>query len=152
MSEHVLKITREFAGVSPMQLYTAWTDPDLVAQWYGPESFSNSIHEFDARVGGRYWLTMHEPSGVKHPLRGVFRELEPGKKIVLTWQWEDEDTPDTMGHGETLVTVTFRSTPKGTEMIMLHEKFTSAEQVVSHNAGWSSSFNKLAAVAAGASN
>lgn len=148
MSEHVLKIVREFAGVSPMQLYTAWTDPDLVAQWYGPEGFSNSIHEFDARVGGRYRLTMHEPSGVKHPLGGTFQELVPGKRVVLTWQWEDEDTPATMGRADTLVTVTFAPTNKGAEMTMVHEKFTSAEQVESHNAGWSSSFNKLATVAA----
>lgn len=148
MSEHVLKIVREFAGVSPMQLYAAWTDPDLVAQWYGPESFSNKIHEFDARVGGRYRLTMHEPSGVKHPLRGTFRELVPGRRIVLTWQWEDDDTPEAMGHAETLVTVTFKATANGAEMTLLHENFSSAEQVESHNSGWSSAFNKLAAVAA----
>jgi uncharacterized protein YndB with AHSA1/START domain len=144
MTGHALTITRTFKGVSPARVYTAWTDPDLIAQWYGPEGASCTIHEMSVMSGGAYRMTMVTPGGETHHLRGKFLELAPPRKVVLTWQWADAQTPDSMGGGETRVTVTFREVGPDTEMIMIHDKFTNEVQVTNHNMGWSSSFNKLA--------
>ena len=143
MKNHVLSITRTFKNVPPERVYMAWTDPDLVAQWYGPEGFTNTIHEMSVNVGGSYRITMQSPDGNKHSLRGRFIELNPPKKIVLTWQWENPETSGNVGTQETRVTVTFKKNGTGTEMRMVHDKFANDEQVSNHSMGWSSSFNKL---------
>ena len=48
MADVALVITRTF-DAKPEDVFRAWIDPKLVAEWYGPEGFTNEIHEFDAR-------------------------------------------------------------------------------------------------------
>lgn len=148
MDNNRLVITKHFPNVAPGKVYAAWTDPAIIAQWYGPEGFSNTIHEMDVRPGGKYRLTMTSPDGGKSPLRGSFRELKKPEKIVFTWQWEGDGTPDNMGSQETVVTVIIRAAGKGSEMTMTHEGFATAEQAANHNMGWTSSFSKIEKVLA----
>ncbi len=146
MTGNAITITKVFKGVTPVRLYTAWTDPGLIAQWFGPEGFVNTVHAMDVRVGGSYRLTMLSPDGSSHPLRGTFLELVPREKICLTWQWENPETPESVGHQETRVTVTFKDIGGDTEMTMIHDQFNNEEQAANHNSGWTSSFNKLETV------
>jgi uncharacterized protein YndB with AHSA1/START domain len=137
MNEGTLVIKKIF-DAAPAVVWEAWVDESQVAQWYGPEGFTNTIHEFDAREGGTYRLTMHGPKGEHHPLRGMFKTLERPKKLVMTWQWEG----DGMGTEETVVTVEFREVGGKTEMTMTHE-LPNAKSRDMHEMGWASSFNKL---------
>jgi len=144
MGDVELIITKVF-NASPEEVFAAWTDPVQLAQWYGPEGFTNTIHEFDLREGGTYRLTMHGPKGEDHPLRGTFRAIEKPKRLVMTWQWEGEGG---MGGGETVVTVELRAIGQKTEMTMTHAGFADEKEKTMHNQGWSSSFNKLEKVLA----
>ena len=139
MADVALVITRTL-NAKPEDVFKAWIDPKQVAEWYGPEGFTNEIHEFDAREGGAYRLTMKGSDG-EHPLRGVFKTIQTPKKLVLTWQWEKEGE-GSMG-GESEITVEFKDVGGKTEMTMTHAKLANEKSKEMHNMGWSSSFNKL---------
>ncbi|MDH3739728.1 MAG: SRPBCC domain-containing protein, partial [Alphaproteobacteria bacterium] len=53
-----LTMTRRFAAPRE-RVYAAWADGENVARWFGPESVTCTVHEWDARVDGRYSLTMN---------------------------------------------------------------------------------------------
>lgn len=63
-------------------VYRAWTEPELLAQWWGPNGFTNTFHSFDPRPGGVWELTMHGPNGASFPNRNVFREIGPARIVV----------------------------------------------------------------------
>jgi uncharacterized protein YndB with AHSA1/START domain len=58
--ENEIVSTRVF-GVNKEKLFTAWSDPNHLKNWWGPKGFTNSFHEFDFRVGGKWSFTMHGP-------------------------------------------------------------------------------------------
>ena len=43
------------------KVFAAWTDPEHLKNWWGPAGFTNTFHEFDLKVGGRWKFTMHGP-------------------------------------------------------------------------------------------
>jgi uncharacterized protein YndB with AHSA1/START domain len=67
-------------------VFAAWTDPDQVAAWYGPEHFDTPrehVH-IDLRVGGRWELTMvQRDTGTEHPVRYEIVELVVPRLLVL---------------------------------------------------------------------
>lgn len=64
-------------------LFKAWTDPELLARWWGPKGFSNTIQEFDLRPGGAWRLVMRGPNGVEHPNESVFVEIVEPERLVF---------------------------------------------------------------------
>jgi len=72
----------------PAEVYAAWTDPEKMKRWMGPGEITAVRVEADARVGGRYRVQMHTPSGEKHDVGGVYREVVANEKLVFTWSWE----------------------------------------------------------------
>lgn len=77
-----LRITRTFKA--PIELmWEVWTNPEHIANWWGPNGFTNTIHNMDFREGGEWKLTMHGPDGTNYPNRSIFKEIIPFKKIVF---------------------------------------------------------------------
>lgn len=64
-----------FIAASPAQVYAAIRDPARVSRWWGPAGFTNTIHEFDFRPGGKWQLTMHGPDGKDYPNESRFTRL-----------------------------------------------------------------------------
>ena len=71
---------------------------------------------------------------------GEYRELQPGKKIVFTWQWEDEE--DCENH-VSIVTVELTDRDNGTELRLTHERLPNEASRDGHTRGWNSAFDKL---------
>lgn len=69
-------------NASPALVYEAWTKPEHLAQWWGPNGFTNTFHEFDLRPGGLWEFVMHGPNGVDYPNKSEFVEIGP-ERIVL---------------------------------------------------------------------
>jgi uncharacterized protein YndB with AHSA1/START domain len=68
----------------PIELmWEVWSNPEHIANWWGPNGFTNTIHKMDFQEGGEWKLTMHGPDGTNHPNRSIFREIIPLKKIVF---------------------------------------------------------------------
>ena len=64
-------------------VWRVWTEPQHIANWWGPNGFTNEIHQMDVEPGGVWRLTMKGPDGKTYPNRSIFQEIEPYQKIVL---------------------------------------------------------------------
>lgn len=80
-TDRELAITRLFDA--PVALvWEAWTHPEHIAQWWGPNGFTNTIHQMDLRPGGEWDLTMHGPDGTDYKNKSIFKEIVPNKRLV----------------------------------------------------------------------
>lgn len=64
-------------------VWEVWTNPGHIAQWWGPDGFTNTIQQMDLTEGGEWKLTMHGPDGTNYPNRSIFKEIVPHEKIVF---------------------------------------------------------------------
>lgn len=140
-----VEIQRRFKA-RPETVYDAWTRPEIIALWWGPEGVQLGDHSFDLTEGGAWRTVMVSPEGKQHIVGGIYRELRRPHRLVTTWAWEEGGTP-----GEaSLVTVTF--TPAGpssgqeTLMTLIHDRLASADIASAHTQGWNSSLNCLQAL------
>ena len=101
-ADRELVITRCFDA--PRELvFEAWTNPQHVAQWWGPHGFKTTIHQMDVRPGGDWRLTMRGPDGRDYKNRIVFIEVE--KPARLVYKHEPEEGTESASF-ETTVTFT----------------------------------------------
>ena len=115
-------------------LFRAWLDPQVLATWWSQrgEGWSFAGADVDARVGGRYRLGMNAPDGRTHVASGVYQAIDPPRRLVFTWDWEDPSTRV----GETLVTVEFHPTEGATKVVVTHERFADPARIGRHRQGW----------------
>src|ERR1700722_19121624 len=66
------------------KLYRAWTEPELLKQWFAPAPLTTPIAELDVRPGGANLVVMKLPDGQEMPNHGVYLEVVPNEKIVFT--------------------------------------------------------------------
>jgi uncharacterized protein YndB with AHSA1/START domain len=121
------------------RVYAAWTDPEQLKQWFGPENVKTRELVADARMGGTFRWDIINSEGEEMTMRGEFRELQPDKKIVFTWQWEDEDWENHIS----IVTVELYDRDGGTELRLTHEQLPNEESRDGHTRGWESALDKL---------
>ena len=119
------------------KVFGAWTDPEKVARWIGPEGATAVSAESDARVGGRFRWIMRSSDGETHDVSGTYREVVPNEKLVFTWAWKS--TPER----ESLVTVTLRRDGDGTLLTLTHEQFFDEVARDRHAQGWAACLGKL---------
>jgi uncharacterized protein YndB with AHSA1/START domain len=122
------------------RVYAAWTDPAQLKQWFGPENVRTRDLIADARVGGEFRWDLINLEGEKMTIRGEFRELQPGQKIVFTWQWEDDEL---WKNHTSVVTVELSDRDGGTELRLVHEQLPNEQMRDGHNTGWKSALDKL---------
>jgi uncharacterized protein YndB with AHSA1/START domain len=122
------------------RVYAAWTDPAQLKQWFGPDKVQTRDLIADLRVGGKFRWDLTTAEGEKMTCRGEYREVVPGKKIVFTWQWDDDE--DWENH-TSIVTVELGDRDGGTELRLTHEKLPNEESRNGHTEGWNSALDKL---------
>jgi uncharacterized protein YndB with AHSA1/START domain len=74
-------------------VWDAWTDPEQVAQWWGPRGFSLTTHSKDLRPGGSWSYTMHSPDGTHYPNKSLYYEVEKYSKLVYDHGGNDDRPP-----------------------------------------------------------
>jgi uncharacterized protein YndB with AHSA1/START domain len=81
----------------PEKLFRAWTEPELLMQWFTPRPWTVSLVQTDVRAGGSSLIVMRSPEGEAFPNRGVYLEVIPSERIVFTdaytKAWEPSDKP-----------------------------------------------------------
>lgn len=141
-----LVIKRHFKA-PPERVFAAFTEQALMQAWYGPEALTVPHCEVDARIGGKYRVEMHAPSGSVHIVTGVFKEIRAPDRLVYTWGWLNG-----AGRGpETTVTLTFIPRDGGTDLTLEQSGFLTQEARDAHNHGWQSSLSSLGAALEGRS-
>lgn len=66
------------------KLYRAWTEPELLTKWFTPRPWTVSLAQTDVRAGGSTLIVMRSPQGEEYPNRGVYLEVVPNQRLVLT--------------------------------------------------------------------
>lgn len=129
-----------FVRATPEQVYAAFVRPELLARWQCPRGLTAEV-SVDARVGGRYRLTMRARDGSTHVAIGEYLALEPGRRVSYSWTWEGGGPiPEGMN---TLVEVALAARDGGTELTMRHSGFHLAAVRDGHAQGWNSVLNRL---------
>jgi uncharacterized protein YndB with AHSA1/START domain len=122
----------------PETVWTFWTEPHRLAEWWGSDA------EVVAEPGGRFRVVME--SGPV--MRGTFTALDPPHRLVFTFGWEHNPPGEPLAPESTRVEVTL--TPDGGETVLLLRHFDMpATHAADHEKGWRHFVGeRLAAVAA----
>lgn len=135
-----LRLERQIAA-SPEKVFAAWTTAEGLSRWFSPTTdHAVHVHELDVRPGGRYRIEMRHKGGASHSCYGTYREIEPPRRLVFTWYWEDRP-----GMPETTVTVSIQAEGSGSRLTLLHERFADAEERDLHQKGWIGCLDRLPA-------
>lgn len=127
------------------RVFRAWTEAERLRRWWGPAGFSNPVCELEARDGGLIRIVMKAPDGTEYPMRGVFREVAPPRRLVFTLLVED-------GRGDPLLEevarVDFAETD-GATGLSLHASAAGLSpaappMLAGMEQGWSQSLDRLA--------
>ena len=99
---------------APRELvFEAWTDPEHIGEWWGPNGFTTTVYEMDVRPAGVWRYMMHGPDGVDYPNKVVYQEVIKPERLVYLHGSDDENDPNQFH-----VTVTFEKEGKGTRLTM----------------------------------
>lgn len=127
-------------ATNPEKVYRAFLESDAVASWLPPYGFVCTVHELDAKAGGRHRMSFRNfTTGEGHAFGGTYVELVPGERLVYTDTFDDPGLP-----GEMRVTVSLKAVSVGTE---LHIEQEGVPDVIPPEAcylGWQDSLHKLA--------
>ncbi|WP_207481549.1 SRPBCC family protein [Arenibaculum pallidiluteum] len=95
-AERELVLTR-LIDAPRANVYRAWTDPGVVTRWFTPPPWKTVHAEMDVRPGGSSLVVMQGPNGEEIPNRGVYLEVVPGERLVITdayvRAWEPAEKP-----------------------------------------------------------
>jgi uncharacterized protein YndB with AHSA1/START domain len=136
--ELTLEITRVLPA-TPSVVFEAFSAPDQLSKWWGPNGFTTPSLEFNPRVGDGYRIEMQPPEGDPFYLTGEFREVDPPARLAYTFAWEDPDEDDV----ETLVVLLFRDLGESTDVAMTQGPFKTEARRELHRNGWTDSFDKV---------
>ena len=138
--DRVLVIERTFDAPRSL-VFKAWSEPERMARWFGPQGFTSTVLDQDFRVGGGYRLHMHSPQGASHFLKGVYREIVEPERLVSTFIWTDADGNPT--RPETVLTVTLAEHGAKTKLKLHQAVFESVTARDMHGEGWGDSMKRL---------
>jgi uncharacterized protein YndB with AHSA1/START domain len=122
VKENVLSIKR-IINASRERVFRAWTDPEQLIKWFGPDGFTNTFHEFELKPGGVWRFIMHGPDGTDYNNRVIFDEIIPLGRLVYRHDGDKDNDP-----GEFHVTIDFKDRNEKTE-IEIEMRFMSAEML-----------------------
>ena len=124
----------------PEQVYRAFIEKDAISSWLPPFGFLCTVHELDAREGGKHRMSFRNfATGASHAFGGEYVELVPGKRLVYTDRFDDPGLP-----GEMTVTVMLTAVSVGSEVHIEQQGIPEAIPLESCYLGWQESLRKLA--------
>jgi uncharacterized protein YndB with AHSA1/START domain len=86
-------------AVSPEQVWAAWTQPELLMQWFTPAPWKTVAVDVDLRPGGRCVTTMESPEGDPYPNAGCYLQVEPNRLLVFTSVMAEDFRPVAPSNG-----------------------------------------------------
>jgi uncharacterized protein YndB with AHSA1/START domain len=135
-------------------VYRALVDPEAIATWRAPDGMSSEVHEFDAREGGAFRISLHYDAptqiGKSAPqtdtYAGRFARLDPDREVVEVIEFETDD-PELAG--EMTMITTLADADGGTEVTIRHEGVPAGVSPADNEAGTRMVLDNLAALVEG---
>jgi uncharacterized protein YndB with AHSA1/START domain len=136
VADDELYIERLFKA--PAQLvFDMWAKREHMLQWMGPKDARCVAADLDFRVGGEWSALVVMPVYGDARMGGRYLEIEPGHRIVMTFNWLNGE-----GDPETVITLTFRDLGDGRTLQTFHQTpFTNVPRRDSHIEGWNQAFD-----------
>jgi uncharacterized protein YndB with AHSA1/START domain len=148
MSDGVIKerlMVKRILSAEIETVFEAWTRPEVISQWFGPEGFEVSKSDIDLSVGGKYLIEMHSPDGnsIKH--FGEYLEIAHPNRLIFTWELDNQQCQGSEQlTTTTIVTINLMAIGRNkTELNLLHEKLPTQQAYDGHQFGWVSSLDCL---------
>lgn len=136
MSGKTLELTQIIPGATSQQVFDAFTQADLLAQWWWPH-LADATYVLDARTGGTYEIRS-QMAGIG--VRGQFAELKPPERIRLTWNWMN----DGISEVEEVVDLRIASADNSTTLTLTHYLSPQAGDGANLRQGWNDVLGRLA--------
>ena len=148
-SNHELVLTR-LIKAPRHSLFRAWTEPELLKQWFAPHPCTVPVAETDVRPGGTSLIVMRLPDGKEMPCHGVYLEVVKDERLVFTDAFTKAWYPSAKPF--MTVIITFEDEAGGTRYTARVRHWT-AEDKATHekmgfHQGWALCTDQLAALAA----
>jgi uncharacterized protein YndB with AHSA1/START domain len=132
-------------------VYRALLDPQAVARWMVPTGMTSKVHEFDARVEGRFRISLTYDAPTEtgkttahtDTYHGRFVKLVANEQVVEVVEFE---TADPALRGEMTITIELADADGGTGVLAAHDNLPRGLSAADNEAGWRSSLAKLAAL------
>ncbi|MGC3965112.1 MAG: SRPBCC family protein [Rhodocyclaceae bacterium] len=157
-TERDFVITRE-VDAPREAVFHAWTKPEQLTRWWGPECFTNPICAIDLTAGGRHYIVMRSPDNIDYPCKGKYLDIFPPKRLVLTMDcsehpaaWHDMVDPQRGSNpnpaGEIIQSVLLEKLSDMRTRITVRMRFEStairdALERIGMREGWLQSFDRL---------
>jgi uncharacterized protein YndB with AHSA1/START domain len=130
-------VVRRRISATPAKLFAAWTQPELLVRWWGPQGVACPAAEIDLRVGGSYRVANRFADGTVVWIMGVFEVIDPPHRLTYTWKLESRSGPVER------VTVCFEAHGAATEVVVTHERIPNEAARTSHQNGWTGCLDSL---------
>jgi len=136
-------------NASPEQVFAAWSKPNALGQWFGPQSHKCKVEKFDFTMGGQYRIRMI-PTGEEDAdcagdtrqdsvCAGLFVEIIENQRIAMSFDWIENGAP----LGDSLLTIELKAIGDKTELNLTHERLPDAQLHKAHASGWLGSLHCL---------
>jgi uncharacterized protein YndB with AHSA1/START domain len=143
-------ILTRIINAPPEKVFRAWTEPELIKQWFAPLPWTTPFAETDLRPGGASVITMRSPEGADFPNRGVYLEVVKNQRLVFTdaytSAWQPSEKPFMT------VILTFEDVGGKTKYTALVRHWTAANreehEKMGFHAGWGQCTDQLEALMA----
>jgi uncharacterized protein YndB with AHSA1/START domain len=122
------------------KVYEAWTDPSLLRRWLAPGASVVTKTGIDLRTGGAFRIETEGPGGID-VYAGVYLELDPGKRIVMTWRYEG--LAGILREHESVVEVDLVAVEGATRITLTHRRLPSREVRDAYAGAWPDCLAKL---------
>jgi uncharacterized protein YndB with AHSA1/START domain len=140
--ELVLELT--WVIQAPRELvFRAFSEPAMLAQWWGPAGFTTPEIELDLTVGGSYRLGMQPPDAQLFHLAGTFLEIDRPRRLTYTFRWEEPDPDDRQTVVKLSLDSPDDSLDEATKVSLWQGEFANEARLELHRSGWSDSLEKL---------
>ena len=124
----------------PEKVYRAFIEADALAKWLPPNGFACTVHQLDAKVGGRFKMSFRNfTTGHGHSFGGEYLELVPNERVRYTDKFDDPNLA-----GEIQVTIALKKVSVGTEVDIVQSGLPDVIPVEACYLGWQQSLNNLA--------
>jgi uncharacterized protein YndB with AHSA1/START domain len=127
-------------AAKPEKVYRAFLEPDALAKWLPPDGFACTVHQLEAKVGGRFRMSFRNfTTNEGHSFGGEYIELLANERVRYTDRFDDPNLT-----GEIQVTVALRPVSVGTELNIVQEGLPDVIPVEACYLGWQQSLRNLA--------
>ncbi|GAB2965766.1 SRPBCC family protein [Amycolatopsis acidiphila] len=136
-------------------VYRALVDADAIARWRVPDGMTSQVHEFEAREGGRFRVSLSydapdragKTASHTDTYHGHFAKLVPDEQVVEVFEFEADDPA--LG-GEMTMTTTLADAPGGgTEVLIVHDGIPESVPPADNETGTRMALDNLAALVEG---